>query len=177
MTGELVGASRLVRAKGTVVLRVAQTVQVGDVVTSAGLPAVVRRPTRWVLRRWWERGLFAVVMGLGFSVRETVPLQSLTLARPLARGAGWASGAPRNALVVRLGISASGDATEVRVSLGLDDSRTLRSRAVRLAARLLRPLLAWALRLWLVGLETRIDVSSSAPIQSSDVLPIPGGRD
>lgn len=132
-------------------------VQLRDVVAVAPLPAPVRTLAARVLRRFWDRGLFAMVMAVGFSVRETSPLASLTLARPLARArtAGWASGSPRNAVVLRLSIEDAGDMTEVSVALGVDPSRTVRAAAARGVLRVLRPLLSWGLGLWITGLEAR----------------------
>jgi hypothetical protein len=151
----LVSVTRPLPANGSVVLRTAQTVRLGDVVDVAPLPAPVRRLARRTLRRWWQRGLFSIVMALGFSVRETVPMRSLTLARPLGRAGGWASTAPRNALLVRLSLRPDGGGTDVSLSVDLDPSRTLRSRVVGLALRATRPLLARALGLWLTGLDAR----------------------
>jgi hypothetical protein len=155
---DLVTVTRPIPSSGKVVLRVAQTVQLRDVVAVAPLPGPVRGLAARVLRRFWDRGMFAILMALGFSVRETVPLRRLTLARPLgrARTSGWSSGAPRQAVLVGLTIAARGSATEVSVSVGVDPSRRLRARVVRLVVRLLGPVLAWGLGLWLAGLEARI---------------------
>lgn len=155
---DLVTVTRSVRSPGRVVLRVAQTVQLRDVVAASALPAPVRSLAARILRRWWEHSLFAVLMTLGFSVRETVPLRRLTLARPLgrSRASGWSSGAPRRAVLVGLTIAARGEVTDVSVSVGVDPSRRARARLARGLVRVARPLLSWGLGLWLRGLDARI---------------------
>lgn len=155
---ELVSAARPVRASSALVFRVAQMVRVQDIAAVAPLPGPVRRLAPRLLRNSWDRGLFAIMMSLGFSVHETVPMRSMTLARPLgrARSRGWDSGVPLNALLVRLVIGARDDHTSVCVSLGTEPSQTVRSRLVSGALRVLRPVLVWGLGLWLTGLERRI---------------------
>jgi hypothetical protein len=155
----VVTATRSMPGSGSLVLRVAQTVRLRDVVSAARLPGLLRRLAALLFGRSWDRGLFASMGDLGFSVRATEPLRSLTLARPLGRaGSGsWASGAPHNAVLVQLAISPVEAGTEVSVSLGVDRSRTLRGLAVRALLWVLRPLLAWGLRAWLAGLADRLD--------------------
>ena len=124
-------ATRTISASGHTVLRVAQTVRLRDVVVAAPVPALLRRLAERVLRRFWERGMFAIVMGLGFSVRETVPLRSLTLARPVGGPGGWQAGPPASALRRPARHRTPRGGTQVTVGVEVDPASTLRGRSVR----------------------------------------------